>query len=79
MARLKEMSMSKGGIATIVILCVLLAVIVAFCIMAGIKAGQEEIGFFEAFGQLFGAGGTTPEPDVDSGVIEDAVEAVFKI
>lgn len=77
MALIREKS--KGSIATIVILCVILAVIATFCIIAAVKAGQQDIGFFEALGQLFGAGGTTPEPDVDSGVIEDAVEAMLKI
>ena len=78
MALIREKS--KGSIATIVILSVILAVIATFCIIAGIKAGQQDIGFFEALGQLFGVGGgTTPEPDVDSGVIEDAVEAMLKI
>lgn len=59
----------------IVALIVLLAVTIV-CIVAGVKAGNEDIGFFDALGQLFGIG--TAEPEViEPG--EEIVEAIKNI
>ena len=55
-------------------------VVGVICLVAGIKAGTEEIGFFDALGQIFGAGGEIVEDVVENGdVIEDVVETAASI
>ena len=82
MARYRNMS--KGWkITALVGIAVLLAISV-ICIVAGVKSAQEDIGFFEALGQVFGAAGETAGEVVDdaldnAGEVGDAVEASLNL
>ena len=73
---------TKWKVIAIILGLAILAVGV-ICLIAGIKAGQEEIGFFDALGQLFGATGEVVEDvvtDPEAGeVVEDAVEAAINL
>ena len=61
----------------------LLVAIGVTCLIAGIKSGVEEIGFFDALGQLFGASGEVIEDvvtDPEAGeAIEGGVEACINL
>ena len=81
MARFRDMS-NGWRIATIVLI-VILAVVATICVVAGVKAAQEDIGFFEALSDLFGVAGKTAQDAVENagdtaGEVGDAVTAALK-
>ena len=71
-------SMATKWKVTAIVLGLIVLAVGIICLIAGIKAGQEEIGFFDALGQVFGAAGETAGEvvtDPEAGeVIEDAIE-----
>ena len=66
---------SKGWRITAVVLFILFAVVTTICIVAGVKAGTENIGFFDALGQIFGATGEAAGEVVED-VVDNAGEVV---
>lgn len=70
----KYHGMSTGLKVTIFIMTILLVAIATICIVAGVKAGEESIGFFEALGNLFGV---TAEKAPE--VVEEATETTLAL
>lgn len=66
--------MSTGLKVTMIIMMIVLVVIATICVVAGVKAGQESIGFFEALGNLFGV---TAEKAPE--VVEEATETTLAL
>lgn len=58
---------SKGWRITAIIGIVLLLVVGVVCTIAGIKSAQEDIGFFEALGEMFGVVGETAGEVIENG------------
>ena len=76
---------SKGWRITAIVGIALLLVVGIICTIAGIKSAQEDIGFFDALGQIFGITAETAGEVIENGgetageVVEDAVETVASI
>ena len=69
----------KWKITAIVLGAIVLAVGIT-CLVAGIKAGNEEITFFESLAQLFGSTGEVVEDVIENGdIVEDVVETAASI
>ena len=67
--------MKGWKIFLIVVVAILVTASIILGILAGVKSGQEDIGFFEALGQLLGI--VKAEPEVIPG--EEIVEAIKTI